>query len=59
MREGFQTWKSPLAATLLLVLLIAAASFWATDRINREEEETSFPGWRKRLEPLPTILYRQ
>ena len=30
-------WKSPLAATLLLVGLIAAASFFVTSRINQME----------------------
>ena len=35
-------WKSPLAATLLLVGLIAAASFFVTSRINQMEEQSSF-----------------
>ncbi|MBM6977321.1 hypothetical protein, partial [Intestinimonas butyriciproducens] len=35
-------WKSPLVATLLLVGLIAAASFFVTSRINQMEEQSSF-----------------
>ena len=42
MRLGFQHWKSPLAATLVLVILVAAASFVVTEQINRAEEEVSF-----------------
>ena len=41
LRRAFQTWKSPLAATLILVLLVAAASFCVTERINHEGEKTS------------------
>ena len=42
LRGIFKTWRSPLAVTLILVMLIAAASFWVTEHINREEEENSF-----------------
>ena len=41
-RGAFKAWKGPLAATLILVMLITAASFWVTGRINQEEEQTSF-----------------
>lgn len=42
MEKRLAHWRSPLAATLILVLLIAAASFAVTGSINRIEEESSF-----------------
>ena len=42
MQRRFPHWGSPLAATMLLVLLITAASFAVTGRINTAEEELSF-----------------
>ncbi len=54
MHGVFKTWKGPLAATLILVLLIAVASFLVTDRINREEEKSSF----SKLEEETVILAR-
>lgn len=35
-------WRSPLAATLILVVAIVTASFYVTGRINNMEEQSSF-----------------
>ena len=42
MGRRFVHWKGPVAATLILVLFIAAASFIVTGRINEAEEAVSF-----------------
>ena len=42
MQRRFVRWRSPVAATLLLVLFIAVASFIVTSQINETEEATSF-----------------
>lgn len=49
-------WKSPLAATLILVLLIAAASFRVTDKINDMEEEASFTRLAQEADELALSL---
>ena len=38
----FKSWRGPLAATLILVVLVAVASFLVTNRINHEEEKLCF-----------------
>lgn len=42
MLRNFRIWKGPLAVTMVLVILVAAASFFVTDRINCQEGATSF-----------------
>lgn len=42
MDKTLKIWRGPLAATLLLVLLVVVASFVATNRINQMEKETCF-----------------
>ena len=54
----FKTWRGPLAATLILVLLIAASSFWLTDRINHEEEDTSFSRLKEEARVLAQDIER-
>lgn len=56
MRRRFVHWKSPLAATLILVLLIAAASFRVTDKINDMEEEASFTRLAQEADELALSL---
>ena len=52
MQRRFPHWGSPLAATMLLVLLITAASFAVTGRINTAEEEVSFERLAEEAEEL-------
>ncbi len=52
MRGRFVHWRSPLAATLILVLLITAASFVVSGRINEAEEEASFTRLAEEAEEL-------
>ena len=42
MQTRFVHWRSPVAATLILVLLIAAVSVFVTANVNDREEAASF-----------------
>ena len=50
MHRRFRQWKSPLVVTLILVALIAAASYFVTRRINTMEENASFNSLAKEAE---------
>lgn len=41
-RKNTVRWGRPMAVTLILILLIIGGSFFATERINRREEENAF-----------------
>ena len=56
MRRHLEHWRGPLAATLVLVILIAAASFFVTEQINRAEESESFVRLAEEAERLGESL---
>ena len=56
MRRHLEHWRGPLAATLVLVILIAAASFFVTEQINRAEESESFVRLAEEAERLAESL---
>lgn len=56
MGRRFVHWRSPLAATLVLLMLVAAISFFVTGRINRAEEETSFQRLSEEAEEFANSL---
>ena len=56
MQKRFDRWRSPVAATLLLVLLIGAASFIVTEQINKREEAASFERLEEEAEELARVF---
>ncbi len=56
MQRRFVQWRSPLAATLVLVLLLAVSSFIVTGRINKTEEDVSFTRLAEEAEELSHSL---
>ena len=41
-RAGRMRWGTSLLVTVLLILLMVGGSFWATSRVNRQEEEAAY-----------------
>ena len=58
MQTRFVHWRSPLAATLILVILMAAASVMVTSGVNTAEEESSFQRLANEAQEFASILER-
>ena len=58
MQARFVHWRSPLAATLILVILMAAASVMVTSGVNTAEEESSFQRLANEAQEFASILER-
>lgn len=56
MRTRIEHWRSPVAATLILVMLIAVTSIIITVKVNHQEEEASFQRLANEAEEFASML---